>query len=191
MRSTPEPPTRRTRRHSSSKHSRSTRPVPPAPSFGAGGLRSAFGPIVGEDSVPAGLLPLHRPRYQCVQKHFAAIVFRLDKVLIPELTRTKWFLRWRKACSRGAIPRSGSSHSEGSPTARGAFTVPGGPLDFEALGTNGQNVRFGATQRVRLRAVAKLGNVPLPSPGEQVMGGHAVMAVGYDFTAGRFLVLNS
>ena len=40
-------------------------------------------------------------------------------------------------------------------------------------------------------AVAKSGDVPLPSPGEQVMGGHAVMAVGYDDTAGRFLVRNS
>jgi len=39
--------------------------------------------------------------------------------------------------------------------------------------------------------VAKTGDVQLPSPGEQVLGGHAVMAVGYADASGRFLVRNS
>jgi C1A family cysteine protease len=39
--------------------------------------------------------------------------------------------------------------------------------------------------------VAKTGDAPLPSPGEQVLGGHAVIAVGYDDSAQRFLVRNS
>ena len=30
------------------------------------------------------------------------------------------------------------------------------------------------------QAVAKTGDVPMPRPGEQVLGGHAVLAVGYD-----------
>jgi C1A family cysteine protease len=40
-------------------------------------------------------------------------------------------------------------------------------------------------------AVAKSGDVPLPSQGEQVLGGHAVLAVGYDDKTQRFIVMNS
>jgi C1A family cysteine protease len=39
--------------------------------------------------------------------------------------------------------------------------------------------------------VARTGVVPMPSPGEQVLGGHAVLAVGYDDAAQRFIVRNS
>lgn len=39
--------------------------------------------------------------------------------------------------------------------------------------------------------VAASGDVPMPSPGEQVLGGHAVMIVGYDDTRQRFIVRNS
>ncbi len=39
--------------------------------------------------------------------------------------------------------------------------------------------------------VAKTGVVPMPAPTEAVLGGHAVVAVGYDDTAQRFLVRNS
>jgi C1A family cysteine protease len=39
--------------------------------------------------------------------------------------------------------------------------------------------------------VAKSGIVPMPSSGEQVLGGHAVMAVGYDDAQPRFTVRNS
>ncbi|MCX6284228.1 MAG: C1 family peptidase [Bacteroidetes bacterium] len=40
-------------------------------------------------------------------------------------------------------------------------------------------------------AVAGTGIVELPAPGEHVVGGHAVLAVGYDNTNRRFLVRNS
>lgn len=40
-------------------------------------------------------------------------------------------------------------------------------------------------------AVAQTGVVPMPSPDEQVLGGHAVMAVGYDDSTQRFIVRNS
>jgi C1A family cysteine protease len=40
-------------------------------------------------------------------------------------------------------------------------------------------------------AVAKSGEAQLPTPGEQVLGGHAVLAAGYDDSTGRFLVRNS
>ena len=39
--------------------------------------------------------------------------------------------------------------------------------------------------------VAKTGVVPMPRRGEQLLGGHAVLAVGYDDATQRFLVRNS
>jgi len=39
--------------------------------------------------------------------------------------------------------------------------------------------------------VARTGEVPMPEQGEQVLGGHAVMAIGYNKHYSRFLVRNS
>jgi C1A family cysteine protease len=39
--------------------------------------------------------------------------------------------------------------------------------------------------------VAATGVVPMPKPGEQLLGGHAVLAVGYDNASKRFIVRNS
>jgi C1A family cysteine protease len=39
--------------------------------------------------------------------------------------------------------------------------------------------------------VASSGQAPMPAPGEEVVGGHAVMAVGYDDAQQRFIVRNS
>jgi C1A family cysteine protease len=39
--------------------------------------------------------------------------------------------------------------------------------------------------------VAQTGEVPMPAPTEEALGGHAVLAVGYDDATGRFLVRNS
>ena len=39
--------------------------------------------------------------------------------------------------------------------------------------------------------VAKTGDAPMPVTGEQVLGGHAVLAVGYDNAKQRFIVRNS
>lgn len=40
-------------------------------------------------------------------------------------------------------------------------------------------------------AVEKTGKMPMPGPKEKVLGGHAVMAVGYDDSEQRFIVRNS
>ena len=39
--------------------------------------------------------------------------------------------------------------------------------------------------------VAQTGVVPMPAASEQVLGGHAVVAVGYDDSQQRFIVRNS
>src|SRR6185295_4839915 len=41
------------------------------------------------------------------------------------------------------------------------------------------------------QTVAKTGTVPMPAASEQVLGGHAVLAVGYDDPSQRFIVMNS
>ena len=41
------------------------------------------------------------------------------------------------------------------------------------------------------RAARESGRVPMPAKGERTLGGHAVLAVGYDARARRFLVRNS
>jgi C1A family cysteine protease len=41
------------------------------------------------------------------------------------------------------------------------------------------------------QTVAQTGIVPMPSTGEQVLGGHAVLCVGYDDSQQRFIVRNS
>jgi C1A family cysteine protease len=41
------------------------------------------------------------------------------------------------------------------------------------------------------QSVAKTGKVPMPKPSERNLGGHAIMAVGYDDTQKRFTIRNS
>jgi len=50
---------------------------------------------------------------------------------------------------------------------------------------------FTAYESFESPAVAKSGIVPMPAPSEQVVGGHAVLAVGYDDSQSRFIVRNS
>ena len=51
---------------------------------------------------------------------------------------------------------------------------------------------FGFTAHEKFESVVKeTGRLEMPFPGEKVIGKHAVMAVGYDDPAGRFIVRNS
>ena len=50
---------------------------------------------------------------------------------------------------------------------------------------------FSVYESFESEAVSRTGIVPMPSAGERVLGGHAVMAVGYDDGTMRFLVRNS
>jgi C1A family cysteine protease len=50
---------------------------------------------------------------------------------------------------------------------------------------------FSVYESFESRAVAKSGVMPMPGPAETLLGGHAVVAVGYDNDERRFLVRNS
>jgi C1A family cysteine protease len=50
---------------------------------------------------------------------------------------------------------------------------------------------FSVYQSFESGTVANSGVVPMPKPGERLVGGHAVVGVGYDMGAKRFLVRNS
>jgi len=52
---------------------------------------------------------------------------------------------------------------------------------------------FGFTvyEKFESEEVKQTGVVPMPAPGEKVLGGHAVLAVGYDDASQRFIVRNS
>jgi C1A family cysteine protease len=58
---------------------------------------------------------------------------------------------------------------------------------------NGFPIVFGfrVYQSFESAEVARTGEVPMPGPKEEALGGHAVLAVGYDDSRGRFLVRNS
>jgi C1A family cysteine protease len=50
---------------------------------------------------------------------------------------------------------------------------------------------FTVYQSFESQEVAQTGQAPMPQPGESALGGHAVMAVGYDDAQQRFIIRNS
>ncbi len=50
---------------------------------------------------------------------------------------------------------------------------------------------FSVYESFESQAVAKSGKVPMPKAKEKQIGGHAVLAVGYDDASKRFIVRNS
>jgi C1A family cysteine protease len=65
--------------------------------------------------------------------------------------------------------------------------------DMKACLAEGFPFVFGFTvyESFESDAVAKSGDVPMPGAGEKVLGGHAVLAVGYDDEESKFIVRNS
>lgn len=65
--------------------------------------------------------------------------------------------------------------------------------DLKACLASGSPFVFGFTvyESFESQGVASTGIVPMPSPSESVLGGHAVMAIGYDDVSQRFIVRNS
>jgi C1A family cysteine protease len=52
-------------------------------------------------------------------------------------------------------------------------------------------VGFSVYESFESSDVAEGGRVPMPGPGESLLGGHAVVAVGYDEPQRRFIIRNS
>jgi len=50
---------------------------------------------------------------------------------------------------------------------------------------------FSVYESFMSQQVAQSGHAPMPAPGEQQVGGHAVLAVGYDDASQWFIVRNS
>ena len=50
---------------------------------------------------------------------------------------------------------------------------------------------FAVYESFETQAVAKTGKAPMPKAKEKQLGGHAVLAVGYDDASKRFIVRNS
>jgi C1A family cysteine protease len=50
---------------------------------------------------------------------------------------------------------------------------------------------FAVYESFESQEVSRTGAVPMPKPGERLLGGHAVLAVGYDQAKQRFIVRNS
>ena len=67
------------------------------------------------------------------------------------------------------------------------------PSQLKGCLASGYPIVFGFTvyESFESDAVAKTGQVPMPKPKEKTLGGHAVLAVGYDEAAQRFIVRNS
>ena len=97
--------------------------------------------------------------------------------VIEEFTRKP-----SKPCYEEAIKHSISSyHRILTHTERLACLAEGYPFVFG----------FTVYESFESQAVARTGVVPMPARSERVMGGHAVLAVGYDERSKRFLVRNS
>jgi C1A family cysteine protease len=77
--------------------------------------------------------------------------------------------------------------------AAGYQRVPRTLNQFKGCLAHGYPIVFGfrVYQSFESPEVARTGVVPMPAPGEEALGGHAVLAVGYDDATGRFLVRNS
>jgi C1A family cysteine protease len=100
---------------------------------------------------------------------------------------------WPYAIARFADKPSPACYKDAAKRVISAYRRVIGLAQLRACLASGFPVVFGFTVYASFEsaAVAKTGVMPMPKPGEAVLGGHAVLAVGYDDKAKRLLVRNS
>lgn len=96
---------------------------------------------------------------------------------------------YNKRPSREAIAAGAKAALRSSFYARVAQTGP----DLKAAVATGNPVAFGCSisDSFESRQVTRSGVVPMPAAGEKIIGGHAMLIVGYDDAAQVFIVRNS
>jgi hypothetical protein len=102
---------------------------------------------------------------------------------------------WPYDVSKFAVKPPASCYAEGKKHVVTSYhAIADGDLaTMKATLAGGLPICFGFTVYASFmsQAVAKTGIVPMPAPGEQVEGGHAVLMVGYSDARQAFLVRNS
>ena len=101
---------------------------------------------------------------------------------------------WKYDISQFAVEPSASCYHEACDNLVLSYQrVPQTLTALKGCLANGFPVVFGFQVYASFESqeVAKSGVVPLPTTGEQLLGGHAVLAVGYDDSTTQFLVRNS
>src|SRR5439155_1776681 len=101
--------------------------------------------------------------------------------------------RWPYAISKFAAKPSPACYKEAADHQVTAYARLQTVNEMRACLADGYPFVFGFTvyETFESARVAETGVVPMPRPREKVLGGHAVLAVGYDDAKKRFLVRNS
>src|SRR5262252_10686573 len=101
---------------------------------------------------------------------------------------------WPYDIKRFAVAPPANAFADAKKDIVSAYTrVAQNLAQFQGCLASGYPFVFGFTvyESFESQAVAKNGKVPMPKPKEKLLGGHAVLAVGYDDPSKRFLVQNS
>ena len=101
--------------------------------------------------------------------------------------------RWPYVIARFALKPSAACYREAADHQVTAYARLQTLVEMRACLADGYPFVFGFTvyESFESQRVAATGIVPMPRPREKVLGGHAVLAVGYDDAKKRFLVRNS
>ncbi|TMA97021.1 MAG: hypothetical protein E6J70_15550 [Deltaproteobacteria bacterium] len=101
--------------------------------------------------------------------------------------------KWPYVISKFAVKPSPACYKEGANHQVTAYARLQTVDEMRACLAEGYPFVFGFTvyESFESDQIARTGVVPMPRPTERVLGGHAVLAVGYDDAQKRFLVRNS
>ncbi len=101
--------------------------------------------------------------------------------------------KWPYVISKFAVRPSPACYKEGANHQVTAYARLQTVDEMRACLAEGYPFVFGFTvyESFESDQIARTGVVPMPRPTERVLGGHAVLAVGYDDAQKRFLVRNS